>query len=101
MLTMAELRSGDPAACTLLSGRVSGAEVSQPRPPAAGTPTARPGELAITVVLDRMTAMQLRELTWGGPHHPGAVEDLASAAGQLLRQAVLARIMMPRQNVQR
>ena len=40
--------------------------------------------------------MQLRELTWGDPHHPTR-EDLAKAASPLLRQAVLARIMMPRQ----
>ena len=29
MLTIAELRNGDPAACTLLSGRLCGAEISE------------------------------------------------------------------------
>ena len=83
MLTIAELRNGDPAACTLLSGRLCGAEIWR-HPPAAPAPAANPGKVAITVAPDRMTAMQLRELTRGDPHHPTR-EDLAKAASPLLR----------------
>jgi hypothetical protein len=88
MLTVAELRSRDPAACTLFSGGTSRGQVSEPRSPAAVAPAARCGELAITVVLDQMTAMQLREMTWGDPHHPAAPEELAVATAAFLRRAI-------------
>jgi len=61
MLTIAELRSGDPAACTLLSGGISRKEVSEPRSPAAVAPAGRPGEVIVNLALDGMTAMQVRE----------------------------------------
>lgn len=95
MLTIAELRKADPAACTLLSGRVSGAEISERRSPAIPALAARPGELTITVALDRITAMQLRELTWGDPHHPATAEDLTTAAGRLMKHSIQTAIMAP------
>lgn len=53
------------------------------------------GELTtITVALDRMTATQLRELTWGDPHRSATAEALAGACGTLLRQAIQALIMV-------
>jgi hypothetical protein len=101
LLTLLELRNGDPAACTLLWGRIPGVEVSEHGSPAASAPAARPGDSritsgeAITVALDRMTAMQLRELTWGDPHHSATLEDLAKAAGSLLSQSIQVAIMAP------
>ena len=96
LLTLPELRSGDPAACMLLQDRISGAEVSQPRSPAALAPVARHGGLTITVALDRMMAMQLRELTWGDPHYSAAPEELAKAVGRLLKHSLQAAIMYRR-----
>jgi hypothetical protein len=77
MLTIAELRKADPAACTLLSSRVSGAEVSQRLSPAGPAHAVWPDALTITVALDRITAMQLRELTWGGSDDSSRAVDEA------------------------
>jgi hypothetical protein len=82
----------------LLQGRISGTAVSQPRPPAALVPTANLGDPriatgeTITVPLDRMTAMQLRELGWGDPFHPATTTDLATAAAKFLRLGIRTRI---------
>ena len=100
---LAELRSGDPNACTLLSGGISRGQVSEHRSPAAVAPAARPGEVIDSLALDHpplrlasavlvMTAMQVRELVWGDPHHPTTPAELAKASGALLLQAIHARI---------
>jgi hypothetical protein len=83
-LTVAELRSGDPKACTPLSSGISRGQVSERRSPAAAAPAARPGEVIVSLALDDMTVKQVRELTWGDPCHPhgaGNGERSADQAG--------------------
>ena len=58
--------------------------------PDAEPPAKRPGEVIIRLVLDEMTAMQVRELTWGHPYHPVAPEELAAPSGALLRKGIQA-----------
>jgi len=96
MLTMGDIRNGDPAACTLLSGGSSHGQVSEPRLPAAVAPAARTGEAIVSLALDHMTAMQVRELTWGNPYHQATPEELAAAVVSLLTRACQALIMIPR-----
>jgi hypothetical protein len=95
MLTIAELRTGDPAACTLRTTAFSPAPISEPQKPAAVAPAERATE-AVELRLDKMTAMQVRELTWGHPHHEAGSEEMAAAVSALLRYACQARITMPR-----
>jgi hypothetical protein len=63
-------------ACTLLSGGISRGQVSEHRSPAAMAPAARPGEVIVSLALDHMTAMQVRELAWGDPLPPGRIRGL-------------------------
>lgn len=56
-------------------------------------PAARPGEEIVSLVLDQMTAMQVRELTWGDRFHPATPAGLAAAIRALLGQAINARIV--------
>jgi hypothetical protein len=57
-------------------------------------PAARAGD-AIALRLDEMTAMQVRELTWGHPYYSASPAELADASGALLREAIQDRIMRP------
>jgi hypothetical protein len=86
VLTVDQVRNGDPAACTLLPGGISPALVSEPRKPAPVPPPECPSRVVIT--LDRMLDMQLRELGWGDPFHPATSEELAATAGALIRAAI-------------
>lgn len=65
VLTIPELWSGDPAACTLLSGGISGAEVSQPRSPATVAATASADKRLFDLlgnILDELSAAELAAL---------------------------------------
>jgi hypothetical protein len=95
ILTVADIRNGDPAACTLRTSAISPAPIPEPHKPAAAAPAERASE-AVELRLDKMTAMQVRELTWGHPHHEAGSEEMAAAVSALLRYACQARITMPR-----
>jgi hypothetical protein len=47
-------------------------------------PPQRPGEIIVRVALDRMTAMHIRELRWGDPHHRANARGDEQAAKALL-----------------
>jgi hypothetical protein len=42
----------------------------------------------VSLLLDEMTAMQVREAVWGHPHHPAAPHELAAAVAAVLRGAM-------------
>ena len=94
VLTIADIRKGARAACTLLTGAVSPAPIDPARQPAPVPPPERPTRVVVT--LDRMLDMQLRELRWGDPFHPARPEELAATATTLLRYGVQVMISMPR-----
>jgi hypothetical protein len=56
--------------------------------PASAVPVPRPGEEVIMLRLDKMTAMQVRELRWGDPFHEATPTELAAAAGAVIRGAI-------------
>jgi len=86
---LAELRSGDPAACTLLSGGIFGWAGNPSLDGASGPPRRSP------VALDPMTAMLTRELTWGDPIHPPPLRSWAKPAPLYCGRQIQARISAP------
>jgi hypothetical protein len=95
ILTVADVRDGDPATCTLHTSGASRTPDIEASKPAIATPAAGTGE-AIELRLGEMTAMQVRELTWGHPRHEAAPEEMAAATSALLQYACQALITMPR-----
>jgi hypothetical protein len=75
-LTVDALRNGAVATRALLQGAVSPAPVAEAR---------RSGPEIVGLVLDQMTAAQVRQLTGGGPSRPAAPDDLAKAVESLFR----------------
>ena len=64
-LTIAELRNGDPAACTLLPGGISADRVSEPRSPAPDAATASADERLFDLlgnILDELSPAELAAL---------------------------------------
>jgi len=60
MLTIADIKTGDPAACTLRRSAISAGPISEPPRPADEAPAGRVGE-AIELGVDEMMAKQVRE----------------------------------------
>jgi len=92
-LTVATLRSGYAATRVLAQDADSSGVDREDGKPASVAPPERPGETFLRITLDRMTAMQLRELRWGDPFHPATPEEMTPVVSALLRQAVPAFLM--------